>query len=305
MAIGSAALKRYGGYAAFAFDTFVLRRVRPFLFVLVINDRCNLDCFYCESKNTGRYDLTREAVWKALESAFARGNRALVISGGEPFLWRGEGKSLSDVVTRAREIGFRDVAVFTNGTFPLRIDGCTFIVTVDGTRDRHNAIRQGTYDTVLENARAAARKPIASITLSKANASDLEVAVTEIAASCAFAGITFNLLTGSPELVSSQGFLGRERAELLDRIWDLRQSGFPIVFSEAAYRALHDNAWKRPVRQVELQAGPDVFACCRDVVHPEICANCGYTSCVEISESVAGRPTAMIELLRTTRASSR
>lgn len=298
MANRSQTLRRWLGYASLAVDTFLLRRERRYLFILVINDTCNLDCFYCSSKNTGRSNLDSAAVRAALSEAYARGHRALVITGGEPMLWRDEGAGLHDVVGLARELGFLDVAVFTNGTFPMDAEGVTFIVTVDGTRDAHNAIRAHTYDLILDHVRAAKSKVVASITLSRANAEDLEAAVKEIARTRLFKGITFNLLTHNPDIVARHGLLGQARREILDRIWRLKRQGYPILLSKSAYLALRANNWRRPVKQIELQVGRNLFTCCRDVDHPEICRHCGYSSCVEISQALQGKPSAIFQLLK-------
>ena len=52
------------------------------------------------------------------------------------------------------------------------------------------------------------------------------------------------------------------------------------------------------VKQIELFAGNQLFTCCRDVGHPEVCENCGYSSCVEISQALSGKPSAIVELLK-------
>lgn len=297
MARRNTTLRRLQGYASFAVDTFLLRRERPYLFILVINDKCNLNCFYCNSRNTGRYDLDRSAVRSALSQAYSRGHRALVITGGEPMLWESDGAVLRDVVCHAQDLGFLDIAVFTNGTFPLDIEGVTFIVTIDGTRDSHNAIRADTHDTIMNHVRRSGSKVLASITITKANAEDLEAAVREIAGANLFGGITFNLLTHNPDVVARHGFLGQERIQILDRIWRLRKQGYPVVLSKAAYLALRANNWKRPVKQVELFAGHRLFMCCRDVDNPEVCRNCGYSSCVEISQALQGRLSSILQLM--------
>ena len=298
MARRSKTLSRYLGYAAFAVETFLLRRERRYLFILVINDKCNLDCFYCGSKNTGLYDLDHAAVRSALSTAYDRGNRALVITGGEPMIWRDDGARIHDVVSYAQDLGFLDIAVFTNGTRPLNIAGVTFIVTVDGTRDAHNAIRADTYDSILAHVGDTRTTVIASITLSRANAETLEAAVEEITRTHLFKGITFNLLTHNPDVVARHGLLGEERNRILDRIWQLKRQGYGIVLSRAAYRALKNNNWKRPVKQIELLAGSRLFTCCRDVGNPDICRNCGYSSCAEISQALQGKPSAIYQLLK-------
>lgn len=300
MARRSQTLNRYLGYAAFAVETLLLHRKRPYLFILVINDKCNLDCFYCNSKNTGKYDLDYPTVRSALSSAYDRGHRALVITGGEPMIWQDNNARIHDAVAYAQDIGFRDIALFTNGTRPLDIAGITFIVTVDGTRESHNTIRRDTYDLILTHVIGAKTPVIASITLSKSNADTLETAISEIAGTGVFAGITFNLLTNNIDVLARHGFLGEERNKMLDRIWKLKRQGRPIILSRAAYRALKDNNWSRPVKQIELLAGGRIFTCCRDVDNPDICQNCGYSSCVEISQAIAGKPSAIYQLLKAT-----
>lgn len=298
MAKQSQTLRRYWNYVSFAVNTSLLHRERPYLFILVINDKCNLDCFYCTSKNTGQYDLDCAAVWSSLAEAYTRGHRALVITGGEPMLWQSGGARLGNVIAHARELGFLDIAVFTNGTLPLDSEGITFIVTIDGTRATHNSIRAGTYDAILRHVRAANTRVIASITLSKANTQELETAIEETVATRAFAGITFNLLTHNPDIVAQYGISGEEKIRVLDRIWRLKRQGYPIILSRAAYLALRANNWKRPVKQIELFAGKRLFTCCRDVGNPEICRDCGYSSCVEISEALEGKPSAILELMK-------
>ena len=51
-------IAKYASWLSYGFQTFVLRRQLPYLFGLVITDQCNLNCFYCESKNSGRYHFT-------------------------------------------------------------------------------------------------------------------------------------------------------------------------------------------------------------------------------------------------------
>lgn len=298
MAARSQAVRRLLSYAGMAVETVVLRRVRPYMLILVINDKCNLDCFYCTGKNTGRYDLDDAAVRRALAEGYGRGHRALVITGGEPALWRSNGRDLADTIAYARGLGFLDVAVFTNGTFPLDAEGVTYIVTIDGTRAAHDRIRSGSYDRVIGHVRTARSKVIASMTLTRVNAEDLEEAVREIHATGLFAGITFNLLTHNPEVVARHGLVAGSRERALDRIWRLKKQGYPILLSGAAYRALRANDWKRPVRQIELFAAGRVFTCCRDVVDPAICRLCGYSSCAEISKVLDGRPSALWQLMK-------
>jgi Fe-coproporphyrin III synthase len=294
-------LKRYASYLACAVETFLLRRIRPYLYILVVDDRCNLSCFYCQSRNSGAYDLGYEAAARLLREAYDRGHRALVLTGGEPMMWQDGAATLADLVKQARTLGFFDIAVFTNGTFPLNVDGCRYIVTVDGTREIHESIRPGTYDLILRNVRAARAPVMASVTVTAANAAQLEPIVESIVAAGCFRAITFNLLTDQPDVVARLGVQGDAREAVLEQLWRLKRRGAPIMLSRAACVALKRNDWERPIRQIELGTRQGVYTCCRDVVRPEVCEQCGYSSCVEIAQILRGRPTAWLEMWRQVR----
>lgn len=295
-------LHRYGAYGAFLFDTFVLRRRRPFLLGMVITDRCNLACYYCESKNQGRIHFSYEQATRTLDDAYRRGHRTLYFTGGEPLLWSDGDRRLGDLVRFANERGFLDAFVFTNGTVPLDIPGCSYIVTIDGPRTAHDAVRGGTYEHVLDNVRgAASRNVFASMTFTRENVQHLEAFAHEIVATGLFRGISFNLLTHWPEIVALHGLDREARERLLDRLWQLKREGLPIVLSRAAYLAMRRNDWKRPIQQIELATNERVFTCCRDVEHPEICGSCGYSNCVEVSQMLALRPSAVWQAWRMTR----
>lgn len=287
---------------AYAWRTFALRSQSPYLLGLVITDRCNLSCFYCESKNRGECHFTREQAEELLVEAYARGHRTLYFTGGEPMLWRDGHYLLSDLVQYARRLGFFDVFVFTNGTLPLDIAGCSYIVTVDGPKRIHNEIRTNSWDTIISNVRNSGTHAVfASITLTRENCTYLREFVEEICSLGIFRGISFNLLTHWPEMVAKFGVTGEQRTRLLDELWQMKKEGYPIVLSRAAYHALRRNDWKRPIPQIELATSKRLFTCCRDVDNPSICENCGYANCVEVSQLLALKPSAVLQVLRMVR----
>ena len=142
----------------------------------------------------------------------------------------------------------------------------------------------------------------ASITFSKANVHYLEQFVRDIDKRGLFRGISFNLLTHWPEVVEKFGLSPDERIQLLDNLWRLKRQGYPIVLSHAAYRSIRNNDWKRPIPQIELGTRDRVFTCCRDVDHPSVCENCGCANCVEVSQILALKPSALWQVLRIVKA---
>jgi sulfatase maturation enzyme AslB (radical SAM superfamily) len=284
---------------SYGFETFVLGKELPYLFGLVITDKCNLNCFYCESKNSGRYHFSFEQAKDTINNAYQRGHRSLYLTGGEPMIWADNGHVLDELIQYARKVGFLEVFIFTNGTIPLSIEQCNYIVTVDGPKNIHDQIRNNSYELVLENVENAVTKAVfASITFSKANFRYLDQFVKEVTETKLFRGISFNLLTHWPELVEEHGVSQEERKQLLDKIWALKKEGYPIVLSKAAYKGLRNNDWKRPIPQIELGTKDRIFTCCRDVDNPTVCENCGYANCVEVSQILALKPSALWQVVR-------
>jgi MoaA/NifB/PqqE/SkfB family radical SAM enzyme len=287
-------------WLGYGFRTFLLGQQSPYLFGIEVSDRCNLDCFYCEGRNKGRYHNDFEQASRMLREAYGRGHRALYFTGGEPMIWEDGERRLGDLVRYAAELGFLEIFVYTNGTQALDIEGCQYIVTVDGPREVHNRIRSDSFDLIMQNVGAAVTRSVfASITFTRANAGYLEPYVKEITASGLFRGISFNLLTHWPEVVARYGLSGRERVKLLDDIWALKQQGYPILLSAAAYKALRNNEWKRPLPQIELGLLPDeIYTCCRDIGNKAVCDACGYVNCVEVSQILALKPSAIRQAIR-------
>ena len=152
---------------------------------------------------------------------------------------------------------------------------------------------------MIENVRNAASGGVfASMTLSRANADHIDAFVRGTTRLGIFQGISFNLLTHGPEIVAQHGLTGERRSRALDEVWRLKSEGFPIVLSRAAYRAIRANNWPRPLPQIELVTTDRVYTCCRDAENPSVCENCGYFNCVEVSQLLALRPSAIWQVLK-------
>ena len=81
---------------------------------LHVTQRCNLRCRFCYSEDEGRnvlLDPSTEELETAIELLATMGARRLIISGGEPLLRA----DLPDLARFAREAGFGEIVVLTNG----------------------------------------------------------------------------------------------------------------------------------------------------------------------------------------------
>lgn len=147
-----------------------------------VTARCNLRCRHCyflEQGFDGEDELDADA-WEALftsleREAWPRPYVAFQCSwvGGEPLLRR-------EVIARCRR-HFPFNIVVTNGTIPLPDwPDVHFFVSVDGTREAHEAIRgRGTYDRIRANAQRPDLDVMVTCCLNRLNVHCIEEFVRE------------------------------------------------------------------------------------------------------------------------------
>lgn len=142
--------------------------------------RCNLRCRHCYFLEQGyRHELSVRGWERLLErlrrEAWPQPHFAYQCSwvGGEPLLRR-------EVVERCRRF-FPYNIVVTNGTIPLPDwPDVHFFVSVDGTRELHDAIRgAGTHDRICANARRDDRQVMITVCLNRLNAGCVEQLLIE------------------------------------------------------------------------------------------------------------------------------
>jgi len=88
----------------------------PSFIVLSPTQRCNLNCVGCYASSTSRTAATIpysvvDKIVKEVHDTF--GSRFITVSGGEPFMYRSEGKTLLDIFEKYNDMFF---LVYTNGT---------------------------------------------------------------------------------------------------------------------------------------------------------------------------------------------
>lgn len=88
---------------------------RPIISLRIsITNRCNVRCFYCHQDGIipGSYEMTPDEICRVSKVAADIGVQKIRISGGEPLIR----DDIIDVVEKITAIGFKDVALTTNGT---------------------------------------------------------------------------------------------------------------------------------------------------------------------------------------------
>ena len=88
---------------------------RPVLSLRIsITNRCNINCFYCHHDGiiAKEYEMTPSEIERIARVAKNIGIKKIRLSGGEPLIR----KDIVDIIRKISTLGFKDVALTTNGT---------------------------------------------------------------------------------------------------------------------------------------------------------------------------------------------
>lgn len=268
----------------------MLRHNQPLLASLKITYRCNLRCQPCPFHTMRSSELTYSQVCSILDQLHQRGNRLLVIEGGEPLLWKDPQTqhTIHHVVAHAKRLFF-SVGITTNGTLPLDIPSDILWVSIDGFAATHNRLRgDGIFERVMENvSRSQHPKLYAHITVNRLNCQEVPDLLQYL--NGFFRGMTLQFYY--PYNYQDDLFLDfAQRSALLQRVIKLKRSGVHVMNSVASLEALKFNSWKCHDHLIDC-ANPDqsITQGCYLKSRADIdCAKCGFSPHTEISLACRG-----------------
>jgi MoaA/NifB/PqqE/SkfB family radical SAM enzyme len=284
-------------YINFTCQYVILRRPEPLLYGIVLTSQCNLNCRGCRVANNGLPDLTWQQLIEGMQSAWQRGFRELYFTGGEPMLWRDGEHTMKDVVLAAKQIGFFHVHIYTNGTCGLDTPADMIWVSMDGLPGIYE-LRRGNHFHQVEQAIRKSTHPKTAViyVIDRNTASGIEPFLDWMRDTrLPVVGVMFYFHTpyyGQDDLFLS----AKERAPIIDRLLSCIRSGFPVINSRAGLLALKSGKWPRRIPSVRILDSQDEYVCCR--APDEVCAECGYAACTEITEFQRLRPSAVLGMLR-------
>ncbi len=288
---------QFSFYTTFVWRFVVLRSPEPLIYGIALTDRCNLACRGCHVSNTGRRDMTWDEVIAALQNAWACGFRELYFSGGEPMLWRDAGHTLADAIAEAKRIGFFHVHVYTNGLLGLETSADLVWVSMDGLPGIFERRRGDHFRQVEQIVRAGLHPKVALIYVIDRNTAEGIEPFLRWVQETKFPVIGVMFYFHTPYYGRDELFLtAEERVPIIDRLLGYIRAGLPIINSRAGLLALKSGAWSRrfPVAAVIDVDGESV--CCR--ASDEVCADCGYAACTELTEFQNLRPSALLGMTR-------
>ncbi|NCA99581.1 MAG: radical SAM protein [Clostridia bacterium] len=280
--------------------TLLWQHDRPLVGSVILTDRCNLHCRHCAVSNLVSQDYPLGQIQADLQTLYDRGCRILFLYGGEPLLWTDGEHTFPDVVQLARQMGYWLVNAVTNGTLPLPASGIDlYLISLDGRREHHNAIRGETYDQVLETIQRTEHVPvILYMAINKINLSDIE-AVAKLA--CDLPGVqavSYNFHTPYPG-TESLALSRDEKLSASRRIANLIDQGFPVLNLKSALPLIARNEAPVPSQQCLVAENGQIWTCGRCSEIPGLCQQCGFFFAAEYGLVFAGRPRVLQDLLKT------
>ncbi len=287
-------------FARFGLKTMLLHRKDPILGTIILTDRCNLRCKHCSVNNITTAIHPYQQIHLEMKQLYDMGVRILFFCGGETFLWHDGELTLRDLVIKAKKMGFLIVNVVTNGTFSIDLPEADLILlSLDGDRDRHNAVRGDTYDTIMENiAHATADNICFYMAVNQINKN----AVREV---CLLAkntknvrAVSFNFHTPYPDTLHL-ALSREEKATCCETISQMMDEGAPVFNLRTAFPYLISNSFPTPCHQCVVIEKGRLSVCGRCIDIPGLCEKCGYFFVAEYTLIFQGHFRIIADMLRT------
>ena len=293
-------LSAFAHFAAFGMKTILFGRKDPIVGTIILTDKCNLHCKHCSVNNITAAVHPISQIRGEMKTLYSMGVRILFFCGGETFLWRDGEKTLRDLVGEAREMGFLIVNVVTNGTFPLDLPEADLILlSLDGDRARHNAIRGDTYDLILENIRNASSSNICLyMAINRINQGAIRHVCRAAREEPNVRAVSFNFHTPSPD-TEALALSREEKARCCAVIEEMMEEGAPIFNLRSAFPYLIDNRFPTPCHQCVVMEDGRLSTCGRCVHVPGLCERCGYFFVAEYTLLFRGNLRVIREMLGT------
>ena len=287
-------------FAAFGVRTILTRAKKPILGTVIVTDRCNLHCKHCSVNNITAIIHPYEKIRSEMETLYRMGVRILFFCGGETFLWSDGDKTLRDLVIEAKAMGFLIVNVVTNGTYPLDLPEADLILlSLDGDRERHNAVRGDTYDVIMENISHATSDNICFyMAINQINKDAVAHVCRTARETKNVRAVSFNFHTPYPD-TRELALTREDKAACCETISRMMDEGCPVFNLRSAFPYLIDNRFPTPCHQCVVIEDGRISTCGRCIDVPGLCEECGYFFVAEYTLLFSGKPRIILDMLRT------
>lgn len=235
-----------------------------------------------------------------MEELYRLGVRILFFCGGETFIWQDSGKNLRELVIEAKQIGFLLVNVVTNGTFTLDLPEANLILlSLDGDREKHNAIRGDTYDIIMKNIDSATSNNICIyMAINQINKDKIKDVCYIAKKNKNIRAVSFNFHTPYPDTIGL-GLTKQQKKDCCHLISQMIDEGVPVFNLKSAFPYLINNNFPTPCHQCLVMENGKLSVCGRCIEVPDLCNRCGYFFVAEYTLLFKGNIKIILEMMKT------
>lgn len=293
-------LSSFVKFASFGVKTILFRKKTPMLGTVILTDKCNLHCKHCSVNNLTAIVHPYTQIKAEMQTLYDMGVRILFFCGGETFLWRDGDKSLRDLVIEAKEMGFLIVNVVTNGTFSIDLPEADLILlSLDGDRERHNAVRGDTYDTIMNNVASATADNICFyMAINQINKDAVREVCLTARDTKNVRAVSFNFHTPYPD-TRELALTKEDKKRCCDTISEMMKQGAPVFNLKSAFPYLINNSFPTPCHQCVVMENGKISTCGRCIDVPGLCEECGYFFVAEYTLLFRGNIKIIFDMLKT------
>ena len=237
-------IKQYIYLAQWFLRARFLGRRAPLQTVLFITDKCNLRCKHCSVYGSaGNKQRSFEDIVADMKYSYELGSRFIDLEGGEPTLWKEEGKTINDLIDKALEIGFFSITVTTNAQQDFSwIRPQSIWVSMDGVSEYHNQIRgEGTFARLEKNISQSGKKNICvNMVVNALNYESVDAAMEYVKKNPDIAQISINFHTPYPGTEHLM-LPNEKKVEIIDKVLEYKRNGYPIMNSRSGLKLMKHN----------------------------------------------------------------
>ncbi len=287
-------------FATFGIKTILGKKKNPILGTIIVTDKCNLKCQHCSVNNITAIVHPYQQIREEMQLLYDMGIRILFFCGGETFLWQDGERRLRDLVIEAKEMGFLIVNVVTNGTFPIDLPEADLILlSLDGDKEHHNAIRGDTYDVIMENINHATSDNICFyMAINRINKNVIRDVCIAARDTKNVRAVSFNFHTPYPD-TRELALSAEEKASCCQVITQMMKEGAPVFNLRSAFPYLIHNHFPTPCHQCVVIENGKLSTCGRCIEIPGLCEECGYFFVAEYTLLFRGNVKIIFDMLKT------
>lgn len=287
-------------YLKYGFETVVLKKKKPIIGCVIVTDVCNLHCRHCSVNNINKEFYPYEQLLKEFRMLYDMGARIMMLYGGESFLWKDGDRTIRDLVIEAKKMGFFNVNIVTNGCFPLDIPEVdSFLVSFDGTKEKHNLVRGDTYDLILKNIRESRRNNIILyMAVNALNKEDVAAVGYLAKEEPNVKAVSYNLHTPYPD-TKDIALSKEDKIQILSTIKRLMKEKVPVFNLKSVFPYVIENNFPRPAYQSVVVEKGQIWPCGRCLDIPGLCDECGFLYVAEYSLGFSGNLKVAFDMLKT------